>query len=392
MKAQRQSSDRISNLPQDIIEKILTFMPIRDALKTSILSKKWRHCWKGMPKLVFDDRLSNVSSDMEDVKKYKLVITIFHVLLLHRGPILELCICISDEEIFNEIDQIILHLSWSKNIKKFIFEVYQFDEYYKLPSSFFSLQGLEHLFLKYCIIELPSTFNEFSMLKSLKFYEVYITATMLKRFLISCPLLEEFTWVNKIGYDCLDFTGGNKCTFVELFTCLPSAQVVNISWFENKDFYAGVMSQKLPTSLVYLRILVLQVCFHEQDQISSTLCVINSSPNLEKINLRMIRYVAQTCTTLLDPQDYFGLKLDHLKELVITSFHNYASEMEFVKLIMGKSPLLKKTRIKLSTSVSVEEEVKMLRDLVYLQFPRASPEAKLIIERPKTLPAKAVKF
>ncbi|KAL7606549.1 hypothetical protein Lser_V15G15206 [Lactuca serriola] len=384
---QRQSSDRISSLPDDIIEKILTFIPIRDALRTSVLSKRWRYCWTGMQKLVFDDRLINVSSDMGVVKKYKLVITIFHVLLLHKGPISELYIHISDEEIVNEIDQIILHLSRSKNIKKFIFEVYRYDGYYKLPCSFFSLHGLEHLSLKYCVIEIPSMFNGFSMLKSLIFVEVDINATMLQRFLISCPLLEEFTW---IGRYVTDFIGDNKCTFVDLFKCLPSVQAVNISRFYNKDFYAGVMSQKLHTPLVYLRILVLQVCFGKQDEISSTLCVINSSPNLEKIKFKMLRYVGQTFnTSFLDPQDYSGLNLDHLRELEITNFHNYAPEMEFVKLIMAKSPLLKKARIELDNSISVDIEVKMLQDLVLQPFPRASTSAKFIIERPKKLPVKA---
>ncbi|KAL7606990.1 hypothetical protein Lser_V15G15197 [Lactuca serriola] len=378
MKAQRQSSDRISILPQDIIEKILTFMPIRDASRTSILSKKWRHCWKGMPKLVFDESLINVSSDIEEVKTYKLVITISHVLLLHRGPISELCICITDAFIKNEFDLIILHLSWSKNIKKFIFEVYRYGEYYKLPCSFLSLQGLEHLDLRCCEIEVPSMFNGFSMLKSLKFYEVNINATMLQRFLVSCPLLEEFTW---IGQYVTDFRGENKFTFVDLFKCLPSVQVVNISGVYIEYFLAGVMSQKLPTSLVYLRVLVLEVCFHEQDQISSTLCVINSSPNLEKIKLKMVGlYVEQTLTALLDPQDYSGLKLDHLKELEITSFHNYAPEMEFLKLVIAKAHVLEKARIELCTFVSVDKENKMLRDLLNLPFPRASPTARFIIE------------
>ncbi|KAL7606987.1 hypothetical protein Lser_V15G15194 [Lactuca serriola] len=50
---------------------------------------------------------------------------------------------------------------------------------------------------------------------------------------------------------------------------------------------------------------------------------------------------------------------------------------------MAKSPLLKKARIELSILVTVGEENKMLRDLLFLPFPRASPAAKFSIERPK---------
>lgn len=87
--------------------------------------------------------------------------------------------------------------------------------------------------------------------------------------------------------------------------------------------------------------------------------------------------------TVLDPQEYLDLNMAHLKELEIISFHNYTPEMEFVKLVMAKSPMLQKARIELNTSVSDHEEVKMLRDLLFMPIPRASPAAKFIIERPK---------
>ncbi|CAI9278694.1 unnamed protein product [Lactuca saligna] len=330
-----------------------------------------------MPNLVFDDNMVKLSSNMEEeIEKYKLVIAIFHVLLLHKGPISELCMYISNAEIADEIDQIILHLSWSKNIKNFIFRSFKF---YKLPCSFFSLQGLECLELLYCKIEIPLMFNGFSMLKCLGFYYVNITAKMLQQFLTACPLLVEITL---IGNHQADFTGGNKFTFVELFKCLPLIQAVNFSRVYMKHFAAGGMSQKLPTSLVYLRILILDhVCFHNQDERSSILCVINSSPNLEYIKLKMIRPDRQY--TVLDPQEYSDLNLAHLKELEIISFHNYTLEMEIVKLIMAKSPLLQKARIELNRLVTVHEENKMLRDLIFLPIPRASPAAKFIIERPK---------
>ncbi|XP_023748226.1 F-box/FBD/LRR-repeat protein At1g13570 [Lactuca sativa] len=377
MKAQHQSLDRISTLPQDTMEKVLSLMPIRDALRTSILSKKWRYCWTGMPTLVFDDKIVKLSSNVEkEIVKYKLVNAIFHVLLLHKGPISELNIFISNAEIANEIDQIILHLSWSKNIKKFYFGIYKS---YKLPFSFFSLQGLECLELLFCKIEIPLMFNGFSMLKYLRFYDVKITAKMLQQFLTACPLLEGITFT---GNHRTDFTGGDKFTFVELFKCLPLIQGVKFSRVYIKHFTAGGMSQKLPTSLVYLRILFLdQVCFHKHDELSSILCVINSSPNLENIKLKMIRPDRQY--TVLDPQEYLDLNMAHLKELEIISFHNYTPEMEFVKLVMAKSPMLQKARIELNTSVSDHEEVKMLRDLLFMPIPRASPAAKFIIERPK---------
>ncbi|XP_023732932.1 F-box/FBD/LRR-repeat protein At1g13570 [Lactuca sativa] len=373
--------DRISTLPQGIIEKILTLMPLQDAVKTSILSRKWRYCWTSMPKLTFT--VLNLSSDSKEVNKHKLLKDIFHVFILHTGPLLEFCIYINNTEIANEIDPIILHLSRTKNIKKFKF-VKILNDCYKLPLSFFSLQGLEHLDLTGCVVNPPLIFNGFSMLRSLCFSSCIITVEVLLQFLTHCPLLEEFTLVL---YDVTHYIELQQCTFVELFKCLSSVQVLKLSRFCIEDFDAdgSCMPHKLPTPLVYLRVLVLDVCFLQEDEIYCLLCLINSSPNLEKINLEMCwdhdECGEQNFNKLFDLEDHLDLKLDHLKELEITSFYNVGYEMEFVKLIMAKSPVLKLARIKLNPNVSVDEEIKMFQDLVRLPFPRASPTANFIIER-----------
>ncbi|KAL7606992.1 hypothetical protein Lser_V15G15199 [Lactuca serriola] len=223
----------------------------------------------------------------------------------------------------------------------------------------------------------------FSRLKSLCFSEVDITNKMLFQFLTNCPLLEEFTWARK--YTNTELT---ERDLVKLYKCLPLVQVLKVSKLYIKDLGVGSnsMPHKLPISLPHLRILVLGVCFVD---LSTVLCVISSSPNLEKIKVEMCQdhdcqCIRQTFNNLPDIQeDYSGINLDHLKELDITNFHNHGVEMEFVKLIMGKSPVLKKARIELHYRVSVNEEVKMLRGLVHMPLPRPSPAVSFTIERRK---------
>ncbi|CAI0458695.1 unnamed protein product [Linum tenue] len=55
-RAGQYGADRITNLPADVIQRILVFLPIKDAAKTSILTSKWRHLWRSIPQLVFDKR------------------------------------------------------------------------------------------------------------------------------------------------------------------------------------------------------------------------------------------------------------------------------------------------------------------------------------------------
>nr|XP_043625890.1 F-box/FBD/LRR-repeat protein At1g13570-like [Erigeron canadensis] len=375
MKSQCPSTDRLSTLPQSIIENILTLMPIRDALKTSILSKKWRYCWTGMPKLEF---CYDFTLHYGPLEKYKFLSAIFHVLLLHKGPLLEFRLIVGVADMEMVFDQIIPYLSRSNNVKNFILVS---QDIYRLPTSFFSWQGLELLSLESCNLEPPLKFNGFSKLKRVWFIDVEISAYTLECIFSSCPLLEELTLVD---YE-EDLVGDNNFTCAKLVTCVPLIKFLHLSSKYIKYLSAGGMPQKLPTSLVYLKTLYLDVCFMKQDEISCALCLLRSSPNLEKINFQMYDNekfpVQQNSINSLDPEDYSDLKLDHLLQLEIYMFSNLFLEMEFVKLIMAKSPVLKKALIKFNDNVSADEEMGILRDLILLPFPRASPSAKLTVER-----------
>ncbi|GKC78120.1 F-box/FBD/LRR-repeat protein, partial [Tanacetum coccineum] len=174
MKVQWIDSDIISTIPQSITENILIHMPIRDAVRTSILSRNWRSYWKSLPKLVFDKSVE-VPSNCKTLKKLKLVSAILHILLQHTGSILEFYLNVGELDMDSEV--------------------------------------------KNCDFEPPSTFNGFSRLKCLRFNNVEITSKILQRVLSNCTLLTEVVLMGRGRVK--DFDGENKFTFVELFECVP---------------------------------------------------------------------------------------------------------------------------------------------------------------------------
>ncbi|CAI0458600.1 unnamed protein product [Linum tenue] len=81
------ASDRISDVPTNLItEHILTLLPLKDAGRTSILSKNWRQHWKSIPQLVFDRNFAPVLPNTTP-NDTKLTSNIHEALLLHDGPV-----------------------------------------------------------------------------------------------------------------------------------------------------------------------------------------------------------------------------------------------------------------------------------------------------------------
>ncbi|KAF5199521.1 F-box/FBD/LRR-repeat protein [Thalictrum thalictroides] len=78
------SLDRLSNSPREVIDEILSRMPIRDAVKTSLLSKCWRYRWMSMPDLVFNSCSVLLCVEQEPITA-NLVNFVNKVLLLHKG-------------------------------------------------------------------------------------------------------------------------------------------------------------------------------------------------------------------------------------------------------------------------------------------------------------------
>ncbi|XP_057446559.1 F-box/FBD/LRR-repeat protein At4g00160-like isoform X2 [Lotus japonicus] len=51
--------DRLSSLPEELICHILSFLPTKQTIATSVLSKKWKPLWRSVPTLYFDDTNSS---------------------------------------------------------------------------------------------------------------------------------------------------------------------------------------------------------------------------------------------------------------------------------------------------------------------------------------------
>lgn len=91
-KARTEDADKLSMLSDDVIHHIMSFLDTRDAVKTSVLSKRWKFVWTSLPFLRFK---GIVEHRLQDVSKVVYTSFINHVFSSrnHQCRILQLDLC-----------------------------------------------------------------------------------------------------------------------------------------------------------------------------------------------------------------------------------------------------------------------------------------------------------
>ncbi|CAA0831602.1 F-box/FBD/LRR-repeat protein [Striga hermonthica] len=406
--------DRISNLPGHIIDKILSHLPIRDAVRTSVLSKKWRYKWVTLPSLVFDNQPALISTHDSNLVKNKLVSIVDHVLLLHTGPKEKFKLSIRDLQGVSDIDRWILFLSRG-SVKELILEIWK-GHRYKLPSSIYSCQNLIHLELFNCLLKPPLTFNGFRNLKSLDLQHITMDQVAFEHMVLSCPLLERLTLMNFDGFALLNIRAPNLLFFdvggvfeevsfqdtfnlsvvsiglyaktgverkvafgssgnlIKFFACLPHIQRLEVQSFFLKYLAAGAIPGKLPKPCADLSFLSLRINFNDMEENLAALCLLRSSPNLHELEvLARAEEQASVGTNANIADNYHSFPFNRLRIIKIIGIFGTRQELDFISFMLANAPVLEKMTVKPGSIDSGWELVKEL-----LRFRRASTFAEIV--------------
>ncbi|KAE9454319.1 hypothetical protein C3L33_13775, partial [Rhododendron williamsianum] len=405
----RSTTDIISNLPSNVTENILKDLPLRDAVRTSVLSRKWRYLWVTLPQLVFNDQFFLKEWDN---KKLKAVIT--RVLLFHQGPLIKFRLWYPPFESCIDIDNWMFILL-TKNIHEFSFSL-RGGPHHEIPRHLYSFVQLRELNLSNCVFKPPTTFKGFSRLINLNFFYVNISSEMWGLFISNCPLLERLRLRDCTKFDSLEINAPNLKDFeffgifksislkntpllakvsvtlvywntmtdpkwVKFFHSVPAIEDMHLDSSFLESFAAGNVPERLPSTLILLKVLVLSgVCYFDLDHVSWALCLLRSSPNLHK--LRISRYLNNTpiqddVIEFLQAQDFSEFSLNQLREVEIRHFSGAEPEIHFVKILLAHSKVLEKMVILHEQEISGKKGFAMLKELI--RFPRASLKAEVIV-------------
>lgn len=196
--------DRISNLPNEILQSIVCLMPLKDAIRTSTLSKRWIHFWQfnlvSSTSLQFGEDFSCNQSPKQ------FAATLDRYLQLHGNRNLDkFGILFSPFENFfpnveNWVSTVLpkgvkeLYLDLSQGILNSYREIYMDDRMpFVIPNSLFNCNFLTHLSLSRCNFSEPLDLTNLVGLNSLSLDHVNLTDEMLTNILEKCVSLESIS-------------------------------------------------------------------------------------------------------------------------------------------------------------------------------------------------------
>lgn len=195
--AVRSESDFLTNLPNNIIENILGCLPLRDVVRTSILSREWRYKWASCPDIVFDFWF-----DQMFLGGHKLEPLIYQILKLHKGPLLKFVLQVPDLKSNPDIDQWVRLLP-NNTLQELTLHVSR-GEAHRLSSHLLSFQHLRNLKLYNCVFDPVPGFKGFSKLVNLELQSVLLVPESFGSFIASCPAVERLRLIHCTSFDRLE--------------------------------------------------------------------------------------------------------------------------------------------------------------------------------------------
>ncbi|KAF8102696.1 hypothetical protein N665_0197s0056 [Sinapis alba] len=181
--------DKISRLPDELLVKVLTFLPTKEAVSTSILSKRWEHLWMWVPKLEYDDQHYSESD------RKKLWCFIVRTLPLHKAHVIEsLRLKLSNSRYFKPpLIKWIVANAVSRNVLELDMSYSSYPEKLNiLPSNLYTSKSLVILKLSDWILLAVPPMVCLPSLKTLQLQQVaYFNEESLQALLSNCPVLEE---------------------------------------------------------------------------------------------------------------------------------------------------------------------------------------------------------
>ncbi|KAK4737798.1 hypothetical protein R3W88_001495 [Solanum pinnatisectum] len=351
---------------------ILELLPVEDAAKTSILSKKWRYIWARLPNLwlsrafwiycttqqIFRERVNTILlQHLGDIEKFHLVESVRSSSYAHtdrwlvyvtRKGVKELCLYMPD------------------------------NRTYKVSSCVLNCPTLTHLELFKCLFKPPKSFVAFQYLTNLLLLVnlalVDCRGTQYLNIIVSSQLEHLLQLEIDKELDCNPNPKQDEKSTLEklLLSIAATLEFLQIGLCCLKLLTADTISKEGP--FASLQKLSLGIDLRKLHQTIWALQLIKSCPNSSILQLSVCASGdnAEAVLKYLDrPITCLDLRLNNLKYVAINCYECSKTELLFIKLLFACVPYLVRMCIEQKKAIDSREESKIIKKLMC--FLRASP-------------------
>ncbi|KAK4729848.1 hypothetical protein R3W88_022836 [Solanum pinnatisectum] len=341
----------ISNLPCNVLDKILGSLPLKDAVK-----------WVTRVELDFCSEFFTSFNDNQEAKKI-----IYQILRLYQGPILKFTLQHPNLICYRDIYNWMLFLSM-KNVQELTLQIFKGNKYH-LPSYLFTFQQLRHLDL-----------DMVTKLISINLQHVIFDPTIFRNLITKCPLLESLMLTRCTAFDvleidalnlkCFDFLGTSKSicfknvpmlktvgvclnrilmdtsnffsNLTKLFHFMPSLEELELGGSSLDYLNMGGIPENPPTALNNVKsVCISDMSFKNVEEVSSAVYLITSCPKLQELTIESIGIVMEPVIQFLRAKAISCGAMKLLKSVEMRCFIGFEMEIEFVKFILASAPILK---------------------------------------------------
>lgn len=400
--------DRISDLPDSLLEHILSFVPTKDAIATSILSKRWKPIWGSQLVFYLD------GTSLQDTFAFRQFFNSFITMRDNTIPILSLHLKSRHHLHYNHD---FVYAAITRVVETLIIDLLHPTA---LPSIVLSTKTLSVLKLK----RVTLNYNPYVDLPSLKVLHLesitFTRVAYLHKILSGTPILHELesadlrveiptmmpplgiaisnlvrASISGISFIGLEWLRNVEHLHMHVVVCINISNYSKfISLIVPYQHLCNSMQNRMPPNIrgVFhnLTHLELMFNFHSDDAFAVFKWrwlrkMLQNTPNLQTLIIHELYKVLPLCLDeelqrfyvkgWKDPKIVPECLLSHLTTCSLTNYSLIHSELQFAKYIMQNSRLLNTITIQSAEFLDTNTKLQMLIELS--SCPRISPTSKL---------------
>ncbi|KAJ4718652.1 F-box/LRR-repeat protein [Melia azedarach] len=209
--------DIISSLPEPLLQHIMSFLPFKQVVQTSVLSKVWRQAWFSFPILEFDEFMINSSREKKafPIRPYweQILQSRHRNMVGVRKMTLKTYSRTGDSELADRCATYAIE----NNVKELVLQINQISSmWYNLPPIVLRSKSINVLKLAGCKLELPRSDLKLS-LRKLCLHNVHVDDDVINNVFLRCGFIEDVEVIKCQGFKRLKLYGLSKLSKITLY-------------------------------------------------------------------------------------------------------------------------------------------------------------------------------